>query len=575
MYNGDEPSYFPSEPGLPPIQPRNPTNNERYNLLQYALLEANRMEDFSNVIKLLSPPPDITTLAYPGEFKDIKIGIIGGGLAGLSAAFELRKLGFDITVFEANPNRVGGRVFTYYFDKEKKYYGELGAMRIPVSHETTWHYINLFNLETRPFVQTNENAFIYVENTRVKNDAEGKNVMEEIYPKFNLTYRERQIPWTDLLNYALETPLLYMPTFIRKEILQVKPKYSPLITYWDYFNIRKVLEMSGLSEGAISLISSISPLVGSFFYYNYMEVLQESYTLDFTFLYEIIGGLSRLPLSLYYSITNPSPKEYKDIPLNYLGNVTWKNGTWVDGIYFVDSNQKVKLRYKAINNSEYMYETFDYVICAIPFSTLRNLEISPGFSNQKMQAIRELQYAPAQKTLFFIENRFWEKQGIIGGGSFTDLPITSIWYPSDHAECLKNKDQCSPDEPGVITASYNFTLDAIRLGNLIDNLRFDDIKRQIEKVHGLPSGYLDSLVKDFVTLNWNRYPWSLGGFCYFNPEQKRLFSYAAAVPEYNYRVFFAGEHISNKHAWQNSALQTGMIAANDIAKVCRARKKHK
>lgn len=554
----------------------NPTDKERHDLVRYALAERKRLVDFNSLITLLGPPPEITNIAPPGSFKNLKVGIIGGGPAGLATAFELRKLGYDITIFEALEDRIGGRIYTYYFDKEKKYYGELGAMRIPVTHEVAWHYINLFKLPTRPFVQSNENAFIYAKNVRVRNDSEGKGVMEKIYPKFKLTPIERQTTWPELLDNVLNAPLLNMPPKVRSESLTLKKNYHPQIVYWDYYNIRQVLEMSGLSREAIQLISSISPFFGSFFYYGFIEAILESYPLSFTYLYEIIGGMVNLPLAFYHSLINPYPKEYRTIAAESLGRVTFHSGTWVDGIFYNKDKDKVILRYGNKNRTTDLVEEFDYVVSAIPFSTLRNVEIYPQFSNSKMEAINEVGYSNAQKTLFLCNRRFWEEQGIIGGGSFTDMSITSIWYPSDHGACKKsdpNNPNCSPFEPGVLIASYNFDQNAVRVGNMLkdNNYSFNIVKRQVEQVHGLPKDYLDNIVEDHITKNWNSHPWSLGGFSYYRPEQKRLFSYSMAVPEFNSRVFFAGEHISSTHGWANGAHQTGMMAANEIARVSKIR----
>jgi monoamine oxidase len=105
----------------------NPTDSQRHRILYDSLVEAGRPEDCENIVEFMSPLPDITKNAAPGRFKNIKVGIIGGGLSGMSAAFELRKLGYDITIFEPIVNRIGGRVYTYYFDREKRFYGELGA----------------------------------------------------------------------------------------------------------------------------------------------------------------------------------------------------------------------------------------------------------------------------------------------------------------------------------------------------------------------------------------------------------------------------------------------------------------
>lgn len=565
------------------IQPINPTDEERHKMLRIALEEANRIEDFNNIVELLSPPKDITTIGSPGSLKGIKVGIIGGGLAGLSSAFELRKLGFDITIFETQENRIGGRVYTHYFDERKRFYGEFGAMRIPVSHETTWYYINKFGLKTRPFIQNNENAFIYVRNKRARNDPEGKSVMENIYPEFNLTPRERNTPWQKLIGDALASNLIKIPPSIRKELLQIKEEYSLTIEYLGSLGIRKVLEKMRLSEGAIELISCIVPFLGSFYYNSYTENLIEEYTLDYAYRYEIVGGAVNLPLSFYNSLMSKKPKEYSNIKREDLGKVTWKNGKTVTGIYREKENDKITLKYKKERSSETLKQTFDFIICAIPFSSLRNVDVLPMFSTEKMQAIKEVNYTSSQKTIFMCNERFWEKgnanERIIGGGSSTDLPIQTIWYPN-HNVSIKNsqisnenvpvgRNNNSHNEPGVLLASYNLNLDAIRLGNLEGNTRFEEIKRQVEYVHGLQKGYLDSIVEQSITVNWDREKGFYGAFCYFRPEQQKLFSYAMAKPEYDNKMYFAGEHISLTHGWIEGAVSTGMKVANDIVNYCK------
>src|SRR4051794_6200728 len=64
--------------------------------------------------------------------------VIGAGLAGLVAAYELEKLGHTVTLLEAEAKHVGGRARTLRF--EGNLYGEAGAMRIPQRHEITRHY---------------------------------------------------------------------------------------------------------------------------------------------------------------------------------------------------------------------------------------------------------------------------------------------------------------------------------------------------------------------------------------------------------------------------------------------------
>lgn len=570
-------------------QAGNPTNEERHKLARIALTHKGRQDDFEYIKKLLSPPPEITTIARPGQFRGIKVGIIGGGLAGLAAAFELKKLGFNIIVFDALEDRIGGRVYTYYFDPDKKLYGELGPMRIPVIHETVWHYINLFKLNTLPFKHENENAFIYLKNIRVRNDSSGRNVMQYIYPRYNLNPCERSIPWQKLSYYGFERHLLPASAKERSEIFQVRPAYNPYILFWDSRSNRQMLELTQLSQNAINLISNFFPLAGQNLYASYLDYIQEQYSADLSYLYGISGGIVNLPLSFYKAILGGKSEEvYPEIHQQLLGRVEWRGGHWVSGIHRNSDDGKVVLGYKYTGIDKPVYESFDYVVCTIPFSTLRTVHIDPLFSIRKMQAIREVNYISAQKTYFLCKERFWEYgspgEQIIGGASYTDLPISQIYYPSDHAKnCVvksthiaqnnpSNSLICSTNvyacEPGVLLASYNFNLEARRLAEMSDKLRFEEIKREVEQVHGLPMGYLDSIVSQNITFNWDTDPRFRGALSYYTPEQRRLFSLPSAIPEYQDRLFFAGEHTSDKHRWMQGALKSGMEAANALAMSC-------
>jgi len=563
-----------------PPQPNNPTDEQRYLLARYALGQKSRLEDFENIKDVTSPPIDITTIVQEGGLKGCKVGIIGGGLAGMSAAFELRKLGCDITIFDAQ-ERIGGRVYTYYFDHNKKHYGEFGAARIPVTHETTWHYINLFKLPTIPFIQVNENSFIYLRDVRVRNDPEGRNVQNFIYPKYDLTMQEKKLSWQQLISYGLDNALLYASPEVRREVAEVLNTYSPQILYWDFNSNRNMAETLGLSEEAINLISNFIISAGANLFAGFVDYIQEPYSVDLSFVYQLEGGNVNLPMAFYKALlSEKSEKFYGDLSKECLGNVVWKSAHAVNGIYMDSEDGKPILSSKSLKTNNSLHEKFDYLICAIPFSTLRNIEINPLFSNIKMQAIKEVYYTPAHKSLLFCRKRFWEEGGpkeqIIGGISYTDMPISQILYPSNHVysdkKALRNIEKYYPyynskfseDGPGVL-AIYNFNLDTVRLANMTENERFEEIKREIEKIHGLPRGCLDKIVADCKTVNWNSEPWFRGGLCMFTPEQKRLYSYAAAYPEYNGRVFFAGEHISSKHRWMQGALKTGMEAANSLA----------
>ena len=444
----------------------------------------------------------------------MKVGIIGAGVAGLTAAYELKDLDCDITVFEAT-DRVGGRVYTHYFDRDKNLYGELGAMRIPRSHKYTIHYIREFDLEIEPFPSTSAETFIYVKNTRVRNDKEGLGVSQYIYPLFAMHEWEKDTRWFDLIDYAVQSPIDSIPIGVRGELAEIKWTYSPYINYWDCVSTKHAMGVLGLSYGVIDMLSSVDSTFFPFWYDSHVEFMNQYYTRSFKDMIKIKGGFSRLPEAFYDSLTRDKT----------LARVDFKFSSPVRSIYYDSYKGKVVL------NSE----EFDYVICAIPFSSLRNIHVCPVFSSGKHQAIREVNYTESHKTLFLCKRKFWQDQGIVdGGGSITDLAISSIWYPF-YGET---------EEAGVLLASYNLNKDARRLGSQPIGPRVQIIKRQVEEVHSLPIGYLDDVVEDFASISWGNEPYELGCFLYFQPQQKKLFSKAMTIPEFDGRMLFAGEHFS-------------------------------
>ena len=152
---------------------------------------------------------DSPTITYSpgmlsGNRPSKKVIIIGAGLAGLVAAYELKRAGHNVTILEAR-NRIGGRVFTIRSPFADNHFGEGGAARIKPSHDLTLGYANHFNLQLDPFyatsgsyVDVNDGTREFISNNNYLNDTYSS-VLRKNYVKIR--------GGTDRLPYAFSSYL--------------------------------------------------------------------------------------------------------------------------------------------------------------------------------------------------------------------------------------------------------------------------------------------------------------------------------------------------------------------------------
>ena len=114
-------------------------------------------------------PPQLS-----GARKGASVLVLGAGLAGMLAAYELTKAGYKVQILEYQ-NRAGGRNWSLYGGDT---YTELGGAtqkvgfapgnylnpgpwRIPYHHRTLLHYCKQFGVALEPFIQFNHNAYVH------------------------------------------------------------------------------------------------------------------------------------------------------------------------------------------------------------------------------------------------------------------------------------------------------------------------------------------------------------------------------------------------------------------------------
>ena len=451
-------------------------------------------------------------LKQEGEPKSVVI--LGGGLAGLAAAFELKRAGHQVTILEAR-KAPGGRVRTLR-NFADGLYAEAGPNSFPQNHSFTFGYASDFGLPLSPAFKLGLDSLAHVRGNRFRIGSDG--TAEIPLP---LKSNERQAGIYNL-------PALYLGDLMREVGNPRKEGWPPdSLRAIDGLTLKQFLEDLGASEGAIDLIQASQLGVSGFGIDSISAldgVLTEAIASGAPF-YEIVGGNDQLPNALKKRLKKQFKK--KSVVLRIEQDASGVTVTYLrDGV------------------TETI--TADRCICTLPFPVLKNIEVSPSFSEEKLRAINELKLTPITRAFLQFRSRVWEQDRLDGFG-FTDLSIQNTYSPT----------LTQPRNRGIL-AAYTGGQRALDLGAMSEKDRQDFVLRRMGNLfNGLNSQY-----ESGTSQIWHEDQWARGAFTYFEPGQITSLLPVAQRPEG--RIHFAGEHTSAWHGWMNGALESGNRAAEEV-----------
>ncbi len=446
-----------------------------------------------------------------------KVVVIGAGLAGLSAAFELSQAGHEVTVLEARA-RPGGRVFTIRGQFADGMYAEAGATNVFDVHQWTIKYARLLGVELDLVTPPSGASVFHVKGKRI--------VIKPNTPvdwPFELRADERGQTRGQLWSKYV-APVL-------KEIGDPEaPDWPPSsLKSLDDLNFAQFLRNRGASPGAISILRlGLADQLGEGAdAVSALDLLREAMPRALEKqLYVIRGGSDTFPRAFAAKLADK---------IRY--------GCAVARIDQKDNG--VSVVYLRGGNGETI--TGDYVICAIPFSVLDTIEFSPPISREKRRASTQLGNTSVVRVLMQTRKRFWLEEGLSGGAT-TDLPLMTAY----------DKNFYQPGMRGMLEA-YVAGERARKLAAMDADERFKFTINQMSMIHPAIGDHLEG----GTSICWDNEEWSRGAYAWFRPGEMTTMLPHIATPEG--RIHFAGDHTSPSPGWMNGALQSGNRVAREVA----------
>jgi monoamine oxidase len=480
--------------------------------------------------------PPVLSGARPGT----SVLVLGAGLAGMLAAYELRRAGYSVRVLEFQ-NRSGGRNIslrggdtltelggaTQKVDFAPGNYINPGPWRIPYHHRALLHYCKAFGVALEPFIEINHNVFLHSSHT---------------FGGVPQRYRDVLSDFTgytaELLAKAINQNKLDQPVSPEEkhDLLEAMKGWGLLDADYSYRKGDTISLRRGFAKaqggGPDGAPIPADPFArAEVMRSGLWQWLSFNMTYDMqTTMFQPVGGMDMIGKAFARQVGDLVTHNLEVIRIQQdAGGVT---------VTAKDNN----------GGGAVMHAKADYCVCTIPLTVLSQLDVQ--VSAPLKDAIAAVPYASSVKVGLEFRRRFWEEdEAIYGGISFTDQPISQISYPS-HGYFSNG--------PAVLLGGYMFGPAAYDFAGMTPTERVQAALKQGSVLH---RQYHQEFVSG-VGVAWSRMPWTLGCCSMWSEEARR--THYKTLTAMDGRVVLAGEHASYVGCWQEGALLSSLSAVTQL-----------
>ncbi len=488
----------------------------------------------------------------PSRIHGSEVAVIGAGVSGMVAAYELMKLGLKPIIYETG--RMGGRLRSEHFPNAQGVLAELGGMRFPRSATTFNHYTDLLGLQKKPF----PNPLTEAAGSTVINLA-GQSVYAKTMADLPNVYHEVADAWEEALR--TQAHLVELKAAIRnRDPERIKSLWEPLVVEWDDrtfydflaaapsfrkldFKHREIFGQVGFGTGGWD----------SDFRNSMLEILRVVLTECDDDQQLIVGGSEQLPRGLWSRCVDDPTHWQPGTSLSQLHDGATRPGAV--GLQR-NENQLITVTDQYGNKRDFaaVIATCQSWLLTTSIDTDESL-----FSQEHWMALDRTSYMQSSKTFVMVDRPFWNdidpqtKQNCMSM-TLTDR-LTRGTYLFDNG---KNK-------PAVICLTYTWMADALKMLPLPVERRVELALNALSKIY--PNVDIRShIVGKPITISWEddenflgAFKGALPGHYRYNRRMYTHFMQKDFTSEQR-GIFIAGDDVSWTPGWAEGAVQTALNA---------------